>query len=408
MPINYRQKGPQRVLFIPNDLSPGGETSYLEDLSGGLFLKGIESGCVVVNNRGSRYEELQQMFTLCRDLSDLPAGPRKIYELARTIGFFRPTHILCWARIFNYTLPLLDPEISPIAVLHSDNENFYRRAARFPERLFAWVCPTPRVAEGMKKWLTAAHQQKVWTIPHGISHERFDGIALPIEDRKTDLLFVGALYKHKGAHLLPAIVAKMSDCMALASLKMAIIGDGVLRENLISDFEVMGLQTDFLGQQTRQCVAKIMGSSKVLLFPTMNEGFGLVLVEAMMAGTVPVTSCLEGITDNIIHDGENGFLLSPNDVAGFADRVSRLLTDHNLWKRMSRNAMETARKKFAMDVVVSHYEDLFSQPDKRDPVHRRRWAGWLYEVAKQELNEAASTGNFFSHLSAVIGFRRLD
>ncbi|MGA9752025.1 MAG: glycosyltransferase family 4 protein [Acidobacteriota bacterium] len=339
-----------RVLFIPNDISTGGEGSYLEDLTAGLSKKGIECGCVAVENRGDRYENLAGTFSLCRDLSARPAGLRKISELARAIAQFRPTHLICSARIAHYVLPFLGPEVSPIAVLHSDNENFYRRATRFPERVSAWVCPSPRVAQGMSQRLSAAHQSRVCMIPHGVNDEPFRDVALPLEERGADLLFVGALYEHKGAHLLPTIVGKVTF-NEIVSPRITLIGEGVLRECLVRDFETRGLRANFLGRQDRQDVARLMGGTKVFLLPTRVEGFGLVLAEAMMAGAVPVVSRLPGITDGIVDDGQNGFLLEPDDTDGFSDRISLLLNDRSLWTKMSQEARQKARENFCLLAV---------------------------------------------------------
>jgi len=394
-----------RVLFIPNDISTGGESSYLEDLTAGLSKRGIECGCVAVENRGDRYEELAGTFSLCSDLSARSAGLRKISDLARAIAYFRPTHLICSARIAHYVLPFLGPEISPIAVLHSDNENFYRRAARFPERVSAWVCPSPRVAEGMRQCLPVAHQARVCIVPHGVNDKLFEGAALPLEERGTDLLFVGALYEHKGAHLLPTIIGKVTFS-EIVSARITLIGEGVLRECLARDFEIRRVGANFLGRQDRQHVARLMGGTKVFLFPTRVEGLPLVLAEAMMAGAVPVASRLRGITDGIVDDGENGFLLEPDDTDGFSDRISLLLNDRSLWTKMSQKARQKAKENFSIEAMTNRYVALFNQPDMREPIRPVGWLGWTWECAKQEWREGVKAGTLFGHLGAAMGRRK--
>jgi glycosyltransferase involved in cell wall biosynthesis len=70
---------------------------------------------------------------------------------------------------------------------------------------------------------------------------------------------------------------------------------------------------------------------------TAFEGLGLVYLEAMTYG-LPVIGCLDSGAEDIIKDGENGFLVPPGDPEKLAAAIERVLTDEALWKRMSEAA----------------------------------------------------------------------
>jgi glycosyltransferase involved in cell wall biosynthesis len=74
------------------------------------------------------------------------------------------------------------------------------------------------------------------------------------------------------------------------------------------------------------------------------------MAEAMVAGAVPVVSRVGDLQD-LVRDGENGFLLELDDHAGFVERVGRLLGDDALCQRMSQAARESATSYVGLDQV---------------------------------------------------------
>jgi glycosyltransferase involved in cell wall biosynthesis len=77
----------------------------------------------------------------------------------------------------------------------------------------------------------------------------------------------------------------------------------------------------------------------VFVFPTLSDGFGIVLLEAMAAG-VPVISTRN--CGAVVRDGENGFIVPARDAQAIAERIEQITTDRNLRERLSRGAIATA------------------------------------------------------------------
>ena len=101
-----------------------------------------------------------------------------------------------------------------------------------------------------------------------------------------------------------------------------------------------------------------MAAASMFLLTSHYEGFGLVLLEAMSVG-LPVISyqCPTGPRD-LIADGENGFLIQPNDEDGFAEKVCMLMADQNLRVKMGANALRTS-KNYRMEKIIGMWMDLF-------------------------------------------------
>jgi len=107
-------------------------------------------------------------------------------------------------------------------------------------------------------------------------------------------------------------------------------------------------------------VNALQRKSAVVIQKSIREGFCLAVTEALWKGTPVVASNVGGIPLQI-KDGENGFLVQPRDVKGFADRTIKLLQDPDLAKKMGEEATETVRKKFLITRLLIDYLDLLAE-----------------------------------------------
>jgi len=95
-------------------------------------------------------------------------------------------------------------------------------------------------------------------------------------------------------------------------------------------------------------------NSVTYCFASPKEGFCLCVTEALWKGTPVVASNVGGIPSQI-EDGENGFLLAPDDTNGFAERIIHILKNPNEAKGLGENAKETVRQKFLITRLLSDY-----------------------------------------------------
>jgi len=97
--------------------------------------------------------------------------------------------------------------------------------------------------------------------------------------------------------------------------------------------------------------------SDVIIQKSIREGFGLVVTEALWKAKPVVASNIGGIPIQI-QDGENGFLVEPNDVTACADRVVEILKNPSLAKEIGNRAKESVREKFLTTRLLSDYLNL--------------------------------------------------
>lgn len=171
---------------------------------------------------------------------------------------------------------------------------------------------------------------------------------------KKFIFTAGRLVDQKGFDLL-IDSWKLLECKH-PDWSVLIAGEGEERENLETLADHSGLHNiHFLGSQ--KDIEKIYAEAAFFVLPSMNEAFGMVLIEAMYF-SLPVISydCKNG-PGEIITDGKDGFLVPPGDIKGFSEKMELLINDEKLREDMGRNAKESVRR-FEKEKILDQWESL--------------------------------------------------
>jgi L-malate glycosyltransferase len=160
-------------------------------------------------------------------------------------------------------------------------------------------------------------------------------------------------------------VKRALDCIRILEqvrksvpVHLLMVGDGPDRgpaEHLARSLGV-DQHVSFLGKQNH--VERIIPLAHALLMPSEMESFGLVALEAMACGVVPVATRVGGVPELITH-GEDGFLEEVEDIAGQAARAVELLTNDELHYRMSKTGRWNASERFCTDRIIPQYERYY-------------------------------------------------
>jgi len=179
-----------------------------------------------------------------------------------------------------------------------------------------------------------------------------------------------SLYAPEGEKLLIHLsnfrpVKRAADCVRILAAvreqvpaRLLMAGDGPDRgacEHLARQLKVEKY-VEFLGKQNH--VERLIPLAHVLLMPSEMESFGLVALEAMACGVVPVATRVGGVPE-VVTDGEDGFLETPGDIAGLSRRVVQLLTDEQLHYTMSKAGRWNANEKFCSEKIIPLYEQYY-------------------------------------------------
>ncbi|MBI4358815.1 MAG: lipopolysaccharide heptosyltransferase II [Candidatus Omnitrophica bacterium] len=121
----------------------------------------------------------------------------------------------------------------------------------------------------------------------------------------------------------------------------------------------LGSQVKFLG--TRRDVPQLLQSADLLVLPSrIPEAFGRVLIEAGAVGTVAIASRIGGILD-VIDEGENGLLFSPENFEEMATLMEKILLDRLLARKLSSNLRRKVEHEFSLDQMVEKTSDVYRE-----------------------------------------------
>jgi phosphatidyl-myo-inositol dimannoside synthase len=169
------------------------------------------------------------------------------------------------------------------------------------------------------------------------------------------LITIGRLVRRKGvrwfvAEVLPQLPARVHYIVAGEGPEQAAIEHAAAAAGVSDRVRLLGRVGD-RERETLLCGADIFVQPNVPVAGDM-EGFGLVVVEAAVRGTVTVASALEGITDAVV-DGETGILVPPEDPAAWIDRLTDLTATPEALAGLGRRFAVAAADRYGAPAMAS-------------------------------------------------------
>ena len=168
---------------------------------------------------------------------------------------------------------------------------------------------------------------------------------------------VGRLTPVKGHRYLIEAAAEL--VRQKTDILFVFLGDGELLNDLTEMASALGIKdhVKFLGW--RPDVADVMATFDIFVLPSLNEGMGKVLVEAMAMAKPIIASNVGGIHD-LITDGENGLLVSPADHEAIADAILSLYRDPAKTKRLCEKGKAIAAG-YSADAMIQKIDHLYDE-----------------------------------------------
>ncbi len=154
------------------------------------------------------------------------------------------------------------------------------------------------------------------------------------------VLYVGTIEPRKN---LPALIRAYQQA-AIADVRLVIAGKkGWMYAETFAQVQVLGLEDQvlFTGFVADDDLPALYTLAELFVFPSLYEGFGLPVLEAMACGTPVITSSLSSLPEVA---GEAGLLVDPTDVAGLASAIRRVLDDAGLWGAMAEKGIAQAAR----------------------------------------------------------------
>lgn len=200
---------------------------------------------------------------------------------------------------------------------------------------------------------------KIIVVPNGVDTNKFTSGSIEVRRSTRIILFVGSLIERKGVRYLLSAMPKV--IREFPNIKLVIIGEGGEEVNLKNQLESTGItnQVDFLGKLPPDEIALWMRRASLFILPSLEEGLGVVLLEAIASGTPCVASSVGGIPDIITP--EIGRLVSAGQPEQLSDAIIELLSNEELLEQMGSSARRRAMDIFSWDVVADKIYSIYAK-----------------------------------------------
>lgn len=225
----------------------------------------------------------------------------------------------------------------------------------------SWVlrkcCAVTVVSSSMVSHVRAlAANVRIEVIPMGTElHSVFTPPAGPNMRRENELLFAGRLVHGKG-------IDKLIEALALLrswklDVRLRIAGDGPMKTQLAAQASRLGLSgcVEFLGSVSHSELAEMYRRATLAVFPfESQQGFGLVITEAMACGCPVIASDLPATRESV-EDSVSGVLTPPGDSIRLAEEIRKYLSRGELRAKLSNAALRSVRQRFGWRAIATRY-----------------------------------------------------
>ena len=174
---------------------------------------------------------------------------------------------------------------------------------------------------------------------------------------RDGILFVGRLNAQKGLDQLLRALAGMK-----AKAMLDVVGEGPARDSLGWLANELGVadRVRWHGQVKQSELPKFYQRARVLAVPSIDEGLGLVAVEAALCET-PVVGFRSGGTPDVVRDGSTGILVDPSDVPALSRALDDVLASEGRANSLGQSGRLYALANFAPESAALKYRSIYQQ-----------------------------------------------
>ena len=269
----------------------------------------------------------------------------------------------------------------PVIVTTEHNTSNWQAKYGFLHRVYRWTARwntmifavSDAVMERMVR-IGRIGEQSIQVLYNGIDVRAFDKTRKRMDKRSNSKMSpvigtVGRLDPRKGHRYL--LEASVEIIRQYPEASILIIGDGKMESSLKQIASSLGLNernNQFLGVQKN--TSDYLESMDVFVLPSVEEGLGIAILEAMAAGVPVVATSVGGIPEIVTH-GETGLLVEPKNPKMLTDAVLDLLAHPDKADRLSQNAKIMVMKKYNIHGTVEQLMSYYQQFLEKETSQRR-------------------------------------
>lgn len=168
--------------------------------------------------------------------------------------------------------------------------------------------------------------------------------------------FSGRIVQEKGLDLFLQAISHVLE--RLPNTKFWVIGDGELRLEMVSLVAKLGINRSVTFWGWRDDNSVLMGCVDLVVVPSRREGFGKVVLEALMFGKPVIATNVGGLPELVKHE-KNGLLVPPEEPKSIADAIVKLLVQKDKMHQMSKAARESVAGMYSMESMLEEVRAVY-------------------------------------------------
>lgn len=193
---------------------------------------------------------------------------------------------------------------------------------------------------------------------HYLSKEMIDEEWLNNDAYQT-IINVGSLTKQKGHDILVKAFARLIH--KFENLRLIIIGEGMERQSILSLIKELRIEDFVKLTGLKENPYAYMSRADIFVLSSFYEGFPNVLVEAMICECPVVSANCKSGPEEIIEDGQSGFLIPPGNIEALEKSIQKVLESPNLRQILVKNGLEKVNT-YDVNTIIAQYERILLQP----------------------------------------------
>jgi glycosyltransferase involved in cell wall biosynthesis len=361
-----------KVMLLAVGLGVGGTETHILELASRIDRTKFDVTVCSLKAEGCLVQELRRRGIRVVCLNG--AGKldlRVLFRLWKVMREERPDvmqSFLFWANMSARMLGRLSKAVRVVCSYHDEIVSEGRLVRMIDRLTFGWshavVCCSEAVRRSVSACLGApAARQTI--IPFGVDVGQFAVMDPATKEElglRGDAPIVGTVCRlvepKKGLSVLLHAMAVLNRDRRSPGCQLLIVGEGPARARLESLIEQLGLSCCVRFAGSRRDIPRILPTLDVFVLPSLYEGFGIAILEAMAAGRPVVATAVGGIPEFVV-PGETGLLVEPGDAEALAAAIGDLLRDPERARQMGMRGRARAVAGFQLSAVVRRHEQVY-------------------------------------------------
>jgi len=359
-----------KILLMSTHLNIGGIAVYTTSLAKSLSKRG--NRVMVISSGGDMVEELENegiSHTKVNIKTKSELSPKiwlNLSNIVKLIEKEKPDLIHAQTRVTQVLAAVLAKKFNIPYV--STCHGFFKK--RISRRFFdCWGDKVIAISEPVKNHLIGdfnVDRKRIELIHNGVDIERFDK-----EFSKEDIhsarqslglnsdYIIGTIGRLSPVKGLDSLINAFKESSILnKKAELLIVGDGPDKEKLKSLANELNIKSKVHFIESSLNTPKLLSIMDVFVFPSVQEGLGLSLIEALASGRAVVATDAGGIK-SLIKDNQSGLLTEIGDKKALSQAMCKLLENEELRTKLAQNGREIVKNEFSLDKMVERTETLY-------------------------------------------------